>query len=79
MPNYRRIATLKARKYGIDPRYFRRQIGAESGFNPNARSRAGARGIAQIMPETAAGWGVNPDDPIASLEALATLMEEGIT
>jgi hypothetical protein len=35
---------------GLDPRIFVRQIGAESGFRTGARSGAGARGIAQIMP-----------------------------
>lgn len=61
-------------KYGIDPRIFVRQIAAESNFNPRARSPAGARGIAQIMSATARGWGVNPDDPVASLDAAARNM-----
>lgn len=74
MANYRRIARRKARKYNINPRYFVRQIDAESGFNPNAVSPAGARGIAQIMPATAQGWGVNPDRPKAALDAAAKNM-----
>lgn len=45
------------------------QIEQESGFSPWARSYAGASGIAQIMPATARGWGVNPQDPVASLRA----------
>jgi hypothetical protein len=40
-------------KYGINPRYFSRQINQESGFNPHISSPAGAQGIAQIMPATA--------------------------
>jgi hypothetical protein len=59
---YRRAARRAARKYGLDPHIFERQIEAESGFNPNARSPAGASGIAQIMPGTAKGWGVNLND-----------------
>lgn len=74
MADYRALARQKAKKYGLDPELFVRQIGAESGFNPRAVSPAGARGIAQIMPATARGWGVNPDDPDAALDAAAKNM-----
>lgn len=74
MADYRALARQKAKKYGLDPELFARQIGAESGFNPRAVSPAGARGIAQIMPATARGWGVNPDDPDAALDAAAKNM-----
>ena len=72
--DYRAIARQKAIKYGLLPVVFERQIDTESGFDPNAISSAGARGIAQIMPETAKSWGVNPDDPIAALDAAAKNM-----
>ena len=72
--NYRAAAAAAAQKYGIDPDRYSRQIGAESNFNPGAHSGAGAVGIAQIMPATARGWGVNPNDPIASLDASARAM-----
>jgi soluble lytic murein transglycosylase-like protein len=72
--DYRAIARQKAIKYKLLPDVFERQIDTESGFNPKALSPAGARGIAQIMPETAKGWGVNPDDPIAALDAAAKNM-----
>lgn len=74
MPDYQNIARQYAQQYGIDPSVFVNQIRAESGFNPNAVSPAGARGIAQIMPATARGWGVNPDDPVAALDAAAKNM-----
>lgn len=74
--DYRAEARRAAERYGLDPDIFERQIGAESGFNPNARSPAGATGIAQIMPGTARGWGVNPNDPIASLDAAARNMAQ---
>lgn len=74
MPNYQNIARQSALRYGLDPEIFVRQIGAESSWNPNAVSPAGARGIAQIMPATARGWGVNPDDPVAALDAAAKNM-----
>ena len=72
--DFRQIARQKAQKYGLLPEVFERQIEAESGFNPQAVSSAGARGIAQIMPGTARGWGVNPDDPVAALDAAAKNM-----
>jgi len=72
--DFRALARQKATKYGLLPDVFERQIEAESGFNPKAVSSAGARGIAQIMPSTAKGWGVNPDDPQAALEAAAKNM-----
>ena len=68
-PNYRQIARQIATKQGIDPNYFVNQIGAESNFDPTARSGAGALGIAQIVPK----WhpGVDPMDPLAALRYAA--------
>lgn len=74
MANYRKIARRDARRYGLDPNVFGRQIKAESGYNPHAVSPAGARGIAQFMPGTARGLGVNPDNPVQALDAAAKLM-----
>jgi soluble lytic murein transglycosylase-like protein len=59
---------------GIPPTAFVRQIMAESGFDPNAASPAGAVGIAQFEPATAAGLGFNPYDPIAALKGAAQYM-----
>jgi hypothetical protein len=70
-PNYRVLAQQDAARYGLGP-WFVNQIQQESGFNPNARSGAGAEGIAQFMPATARGVGLaNPYDPVASLAAAA--------
>jgi len=74
MADYQAIARQAAARHGLDPNIFLRQIRQESGFNPNAVSPAGAIGIAQIMPATARGWGVNPRDPKAALEAAAANM-----
>jgi hypothetical protein len=46
---------LAAQKYGLDPDIFFRQISQESGGRANAVSPAGARGVGQFMPATAAG------------------------
>jgi soluble lytic murein transglycosylase-like protein len=39
----------------------------ESAYDPEALSAAGAIGIAQFMPETAADVGLDPTDPFASI------------
>jgi hypothetical protein len=72
--DYVAIARQAAASAGIPQDYFVRQINQESGFNPNARSSAGAVGIAQFEPSTAAGLGINPYDPIASLYGAARYM-----
>jgi soluble lytic murein transglycosylase-like protein len=49
-------------------------VSHESGFNPNAMSSAGAEGIAQFMPSTAAGMGVNPFDSTQAINGAAKLL-----
>jgi peptidoglycan DL-endopeptidase CwlO len=49
-------------------------IQQESGFNPNAVSSAGAEGIAQFMPSTAAGLGVDPYDPTSAINGAAQML-----
>jgi peptidoglycan DL-endopeptidase CwlO len=46
----------------------------ESRFEPGAVSSAGAEGIAQFMPATAAGMGVDPTNPTQSIEGAAQLL-----
>jgi hypothetical protein len=71
---YVAMARQAAINAGINPDYFVRQIMTESGFNPRAVSPAGAIGIAQFMPGTAAGLGVDPWDPFSALNGAARLM-----
>ena len=52
---------------GIDPRLLAAVAWTESGFNPGAASGAGAVGLTQLMPATAAGLGVDPADPVQNL------------
>ena len=51
----------------IDARLIVALVAIESSWRPDAVSRAGARGLGQLMPSTAAGLGVDPDDPEANL------------
>ncbi len=65
---YQTWATQAARKYKVPPRIFFSLIDHESGWNPSAHSSAGAIGLTQLMPRTAAGMGVDPTDPRSNLE-----------
>jgi hypothetical protein len=53
------------------------QLMAESNFDPYASSPAGAQGIAQFMPPTAASYGLrDPFDPVEAMDAQAHLMAD---
>ena len=62
---------------GIDPALLKGLVSQESGFNPSARSGAGAVGQTQLMPATASALGVtNPLDPAQSLQGGAKYLRE---
>ena len=60
---------------GLPPALLAALLRAESGFHPRAVSPAGAQGIAQFMPATAAGVGLrDPFDPAQAIPAAARLL-----
>lgn len=61
-------------RYGISPAVLKAVACAESGFNPDAVSGAGAVGLMQIMPETARVLGIDPRDPAQSVDGAARLL-----
>jgi hypothetical protein len=74
---YREPILRSAARWGVPPALMAGQLMAESGFDPNAGSPAGAQGIAQFMPSTAAAYGLtDPFDPIAAIDAQGHLMSD---
>ena len=69
--------TAAAKRNGVDPALLAGLVKQESNFNPNAGSPAGAQGLTQLMPATAASLGVtNVHDPAQALEGGAKYLRQ---
>ena len=55
---YHSLIIKTAYRYNVEPAIIKAIIMAESGFNPKAVSKVGARGLMQLMPRTARSLGV---------------------
>jgi hypothetical protein len=58
-------------KHGVSPTLLAAMAKTESNFNPRAGSSAGAQGLMQFMPATAAGYGIDPWDPAQAVDGAA--------
>jgi hypothetical protein len=74
---YRPLLARAAQRWNVSAALLAAQLYAESNFNPFAVSGAGAQGIAQFMPGTAAALGLeNPFDAAEAIDAQAHLMRD---
>ncbi len=70
LPFYRDLVEAAAKRYNVDADLITSVIAVESNFDPKAVSRKNARGLMQLLPETAARLGVqNIFDPKENIEA----------
>lgn len=77
MRRYAAIIRGASRRYGIEGDLVHAMIWAESSFNPDAVSSAGAGGLMQLMPETAKSYGVtNVFDPEENIRAGTKIMSQ---
>ena len=65
-----------AKANDISPYLLEAVVWQESRWNPTARSRAGAIGLAQLMPGTARDLGVDPNDPLQNLSGGARYLRQ---
>jgi soluble lytic murein transglycosylase-like protein len=66
-----------AEKHAVDRNLLEALVSVESSFNPTAVSKAGAKGLTQLMPGTAAALGVtDPFDPAQSLSGGAKYLSQ---
>lgn len=76
-PQFADVISRASQRWNVGAAVLAAQLYAESNFNPFASSPAGAQGIAQFMPGTAASYGLsNPFDPRAAIDAQAHLMHD---
>ncbi|MDD2815532.1 MAG: lytic transglycosylase domain-containing protein [Thiotrichaceae bacterium] len=75
--NYQMTVQQVAQRWGIDAALLDAVITVESGYNPQALSPKGAQGLMQLMPDTAARYGVTDrSDPLANLEGGARYLRD---
>ncbi len=65
-----------AQKYDVDPKLVSAVAEAESGGDQSAVSHAGAVGVMQLMPDTAAALGVDPYDKAQNIEGGAKYLRQ---
>ncbi len=75
-PQLAQMIHAAAAKYSVDPKLVSAIAEVESGGDQSAVSPAGAVGVMQLMPETAAGLGINPYDMKSNVEGGTKYLRE---
>ena len=76
-PPYRELVEAAAARYNVDADLITSVIAVESNFDPKALSRKNARGLMQLLPETAARLGVQDIyDPQENIDAGTRYLRE---
>ena len=73
---YQHLFQRAGAAHGVDAGLLAAVAKVESGFNPSAVSPAGARGLMQFMPATAAQFGVDPMDPASAIDGAARYLRQ---
>lgn len=77
-PSILKKAEIEAKINGLDPVFYKALLKTESAFKPQAISNKGAKGVAQLMPNTIIKMGVrNPHDAHESIEGGARWLALG--
>lgn len=75
-----KMIQLAAKKNGVDPKLAQAIARAESDYSPNVVSSAGAVGVMQLMPETAASLGVRDiQDPRQNIDGGVQYLKQMLT
>jgi soluble lytic murein transglycosylase-like protein len=76
---FQEMVDAAAAAHGLDPKLLHALVLAESAYQPNARSAAGAVGLTQLMPSTAQELGVEDRlDPVQNLNGGADYLARQI-
>jgi soluble lytic murein transglycosylase-like protein len=76
---YAELFNAAGARYGVSPKLLAAVAKVESGYNPNAVSKAGAQGLMQLMPSTAKGLGVRDSfDPAQAVNGAAKLLAQNL-
>jgi soluble lytic murein transglycosylase-like protein len=74
---YDRLLARAATKHNVDPVLLKAVMHVESAFNPHAVSHRGAMGLMQLMPDTAARYGVEDAfDPVQNVHGAARYLQD---
>lgn len=77
---YEEMVAAAAKTFSLEPELLHAVISAESAYNPLARSPKGARGLMQLMPDTAKRYGVEDSyDPLQNIQGGAAYLRDLLT